>query len=232
MQRTQVSELALSSLGGSTPQSRSGLKNDESLAGRQSWWSINSSSQLMIVQSLGGMEIGVGMSSLAGGLVLDKSELVQGSKLPINYLFTSTPMPLTSNVYHVGWGINTISRHDCCDHTSSHINSCEPYPALCTLVERSEGVSRDADKLDEWYHSDSLFGFAITAHSNRIVWMGRLERDVVLNQILSMGIYDWKDTDKQGGGSCPVMSIWYTAVLGNWLLWRIEQGNDKVGFVA
>ena len=56
----------------------------------------------MIVQSVGGMEIVVGMSSLAGGLVLDKSELVQGSKLPINYLFASTPMPLTSNVYHVG----------------------------------------------------------------------------------------------------------------------------------
>ena len=61
---------------------------------------------------------------------------------------------------------------------------------------------------------------------------GRIERDVVLNRILSMGIYDWKDMDKQGGGSCPVMSIRYAAVLGNWLLRRIERGNDKVGFVA
>ena len=52
---------------------------------------------------------------------------------------------------------------------------------LCTLVERSEGVSRDADKLDEWYHSDSLFRFAITTHLDRIVWMGHLEQDVVLN---------------------------------------------------
>ena len=56
----------------------------------------------MIAQSLGGMEIVVGMSSLAGVLVLDKSELVQGSKLLINYLFASAPIPLTSNVYHVG----------------------------------------------------------------------------------------------------------------------------------
>ena len=55
----------------------------------------------MIAQSLGGMEIVIGMSSLAGGLVLDKSKLVQGSELPINYLFTSTPMPLTSNTYHI-----------------------------------------------------------------------------------------------------------------------------------
>ena len=178
------------------------------------------------------MEIVVGMSSLAGGLFLDKSELVQGSKLPINYLFTSTPMPLTSNVYHVGRGINTISRHDRHDHTSSRINSCEPYPALRTLVEHSEGVNGDADKLDEWHNSDSLFGFAIAAHLDRIVRMGRLVRDVVLNQILLMGIYGWKDTDKQGGRSCPVMSIRYAAVLGNWLLRRIEQGNDKVGFVA
>ena len=147
-----------------------------------------------------------------------KGELIQGNELPINYLFTSTPMPLTSNVYHVGRGINTISRHDCRDRASSHIDSREPYPALCTLVEHSEGVSRDADKLDEWYHSNSLFRFSIAAHSDRIVRMGRLERDMVLNQILSMGIYNWKDTDKQGGGSCQVMSIRHAAVLGNRLL--------------
>ena len=127
-------------------------------------------------------------------------------------------MPLTSNVYHVGRGINTISRHDRRDHTSSCVNSCEPYPALRTLVECSEGASRDADKLDEWYHSDALFGFAIAAHSDRVVQMGCIEWDMVLNRILLMGIYNWKDTDKQGGGSCLVMSIQYAAVLGNWLL--------------
>ena len=131
-------------------------------------------------------------------------------------------MPLTSNVYHVGRGISTISRHDHRDHSSSRVDSREPYPALRTLVEHSEGVSRDADKLDEWFHSDALFGFAIAAHSDRVVWMGHIERDVVLNRILSMGIYDWKDMDKQGGGSCPVMSIRYAAVLGNQLLQRIE----------
>ena len=112
----------------------------------------------MIAQSLGGMEIGVGMSSLAGGLVLDKKQTGPGSELPIIHLFASTPMPLTSNVYHVGRGVNTISRHDRRDHASSRIDSREPYPALRTLVERSEGVSRDADELDEWFHSDALFG--------------------------------------------------------------------------
>ena len=61
--------------------------------------------------------------------------------------------------------------------------------------------------------------------------MGCLEWDVVLNQILLMGIYDWKDMDKQGGRSCLVMSIWYAAVLGNQLLRRIERGNDKVGLL-
>ena len=90
-------------------------------------------------------------------------------------------MPLTSNVYHVGRGINTISRHDRCDHASSRINSHEPYPALRTLVEHSEGVSRDADELDEWFHSNALFGFAIATHSDRVVRMGRIERDMVLN---------------------------------------------------
>ena len=102
---------------------------------------------------------------------------------------------------------------------------------LHTLVERTEGVSRDADKLDEWYNSDSLFWFAIAAHSDRIVRVGHLERDVVLNCILSMGIYNWKDTDKQGGGSCPVMSIQYAAVLGNWLLRRIKRIDNKVGLL-
>ena len=127
-------------------------------------------------------------------------------------------MPLTSNVYHVGRGINTISRHDRRDHASSRVDSREPYPALCTLVEHLEGVSRDADELDEWFHSDAHFGFAIAAHSDRVIWMGHIEQDVVLNRILSMGIYDWKDMDKQGGGSCPVVSIWYAVVLGNRLL--------------
>ena len=110
-------------------------------------------------------------------------------------------MPLTSNVYCIERGISTISRHDRRDHASSCVNSCEPYPALRTLVEHSEGASRDADELDEWFHSDALLGFAIAAHSDRVVRMGRIERDVVLNRILSMGIYDWKDTDKQGGRS-------------------------------
>ena len=160
-----------------------------------------------------------------------KSELVQGSELPIKYLFASSPMPLTSNVYHNRQSINTISRHDRCDHASSHINSHEPYPALCTLVEYAEGVSWDADELDEWYNNDSLFRSAIATHSDRVIWMDCLEWDVVLNCILSMGIYYWKDTDKQGGRSCPVMSIWYAAVLGNRLLQRIEQGDDKAGLL-
>ena len=140
-------------------------------------------------------------------------------------------MPLTSNVYHVGQSIDTISRHDHHDHASSRINSREPYPVLCTLVEHSEVVSRDADELDEWHNSDSLFRFAITTPSDRVVQMGHLEQDVVLNHILSMRNYNWKDTDKQGGGSCPVMSIRYAAVLGNRLLWRIERGDIKVGLL-
>ena len=106
-------------------------------------------------------------------------------------------MPLTSNVYHVGRGISTISWHDCRDHASSRVDSGEPYPALRTHVECLEGASRDADELDEWFHSDALFGFAIAAHSDRVVQMGHIEQDMVLNRILSMGIYDWKDMDKQ-----------------------------------
>ena len=92
----------------------------------------------MIVQSLGGMEVSVGVSLLTGGLVLDKKQTGPGKRLPIKYLFTSTPMPLTSNFYHVGQSIGTISRHDHRDHASSRINSCEPYSALRTLVVHSD----------------------------------------------------------------------------------------------
>ena len=107
----------------------------------------------MMAQSLGGMEIVVGMSLLAGGFVLDKKRTGPGKQTPHQQsLRFNLPMPLTSNVYHVGQSINTISRHDHCDHASSHINSHEPYPGLRTLVEHSEGVSRDADELDEWHN--------------------------------------------------------------------------------
>ena len=127
-----------------------------------------------MAQSLGGMEVIVGVSLLTGGLASSPS----------------LPIPLTSNAYHVGRGIDTISGHDRCDYPSSRLNNHQPYPALHTLVERSEGISRNADKLDKWYNSDSLFRFTITAHSDRIVWMGHLEWDVVLNRILLMGIYN------------------------------------------
>ena len=137
-------------------------------------------------------------------------------------------MPLNNNVYHVGSGIDTISWHDCRNHPGSRLNPSEPYPSLCSLVERTEGVSRNADELDEWHNSDALFGLAIATHSDRIIQMGHLERDAVLNRVLSMRIYNWMDLDKQGGGSCPVMSIHYAAVLGNRLLRRIERSDNKV----
>ena len=50
---------------------------------------------------------------------------------------------------------------------------------LRTLVERSEGASRDANALDEWFHSDALFKFAIATHSDRVVRMGHIEWDTL-----------------------------------------------------
>ena len=129
----------------------------------------------MMVQSLGGMEGIVEMEFAHGGSVLNKSKPVQESKLPINYLWPSLPMPLNNNVYHVGRGINTISWHDHCNHPSSRINTRKPYPALHVLVEHVESISRDADELVEWHNSNTLFRFAIAAHSNRSVQMDCLE---------------------------------------------------------
>ena len=85
-------------------------------------------------------------------------------------------MPLNNNVYHVGRGINTISQHDHHNHPSSHIDACEPYPALHVLVEQMEGISRDADELIKWHNTNTLFRFTIAAHLDRIVWMDRLEQ--------------------------------------------------------
>ena len=94
----------------------------------------------MIAQSVGGMEIVVGMSSLAGGLVLDKSELVQGSELPINYFFTSTPMPLTSNVYHVGRGISCQGHStQCSQRDASSVGKLVQLVTASRLILYHEG---------------------------------------------------------------------------------------------
>ena len=185
-----------------------------------------------MAQSLGGMEVIVGVSSLAGGLVLDKKRTGPGKRTPHQIPLRHHFLCLLPAMFIMLGEVSTPSAGMIVVITlAADINSHESYPVLCTLVERVEGVSRDADELDKWYNSDSLFGFAITTHSDRIVQMGRLEWDVVLNHILLMGIYNWKDTDKQGGGSCLVMSIRYAAVLGNRLLQRIERGDDKVGLL-
>ena len=104
----------------------------------------------MIAQSLGGMEIVVGMSLLAGGLVLDKKRTGPGKRTPHQLsLHFNSYASYQQCLSH--WA--RYSRHDRCDHASSRVDSCEPYPTLRTLVERSEGVSRDANELDEWFHT-------------------------------------------------------------------------------
>ena len=135
----------------------------------------------MIAQSLGGMEIAVGMSLLAGGLVLDKKQTGPGKRTPHQLSLHFNFLCLLPAMFIMLGEVSTPSAGMIVVITLAAVSTVEPYPALHTLVERSEGASRDADKLDEWFHSDALFGFAIATHSDRVVQMGRIERDVVLN---------------------------------------------------
>jgi len=90
-----------------------------------------------------------------------------------------------------------------------------------------EGAERDA--LGECYHSDALFGFAIRAHFAQVNRITNPVKRPVLRRLLNIGIYDWHDTDRSGGGGhAPSLPIRYAAMLGHELLVRIEAAEGRV----
>src|ERR1700679_2663208 len=94
-----------------------------------------------------------------------------------------------------------------------------------------DGAERD--DLGPCYHSDALFGFAVRAHHAQIVRISQPVKRPVLRRLLNMGIYDWHDTDRSGGGGhVPLLPIWYAAMFGHELVVQIEAAELRVSVTA
>src|SRR6202789_933899 len=90
-----------------------------------------------------------------------------------------------------------------------------------------EGAERD--NLGACYHSDALFGFTVCAHHAQIIRISQPVKRSVLRRLLNMGIYDWHNTDRSGGGGhVPSLPVRYAAMLGHELVVRIEAAKLRV----
>src|SRR6202789_4360525 len=137
-------------------------------------------------------------------------------------------MPISGNTFAAIGGHGTITKYDHRAHQHSRIKFRDPYPSTRDIVERMSH-----DDLGPCYHSDALFGFAIRAHHAQIVWISQPVKRSVLRRLLNMGIYDWHDTDRSGGGGhAPLLLIRYAAMLGHELGGHIEVGEARVSVAA
>src|SRR6202789_311914 len=114
-------------------------------------------------------------------------------------------MPISGNTFAAIGGHGTITKYDHRAHQHSRIEFRDPYPSTRDIVERMSRDGAERDDLGPCYHSDALFGFAIRAHHAQIVRISQPVKRSVLRRLLNMGIYDWHDTDRSGGGgSCAI----------------------------
>src|ERR1700679_2483927 len=138
-------------------------------------------------------------------------------------------MPISGNTFAAIGGHGTITKYDHRAHQHSRIEFRDPYPSTRDIVERMSRDGAERDALGECYHSDALFGFAIHAHHAQIVCISQPVKRSVLWRLLNMGIYDWHDTGRSGGGGhAPLLPIRYAAMLGHELVVRIEAAESRV----
>jgi len=147
----------------------------------------------------------------------------------IFHLLSPFIMPISGNTFAAIGGHGTITKYDHRAHQHSRIEFRDPYPSTREIVERMSRDGAERDALGECYHSDTLFGFAIRAHHAQIVRISQPVKRSVLRRLLNMGIYDWHDTDRSGGGGhAPSLPIRYAAMLGHELVVRIEAAESRV----
>ena len=138
-------------------------------------------------------------------------------------------MPISGNTFSAIGGHGTITKYDHRVHQHSRIEFRDPYPSARDIVERMSRGGAERDDLGACYHSDALFGFAIRAHHAQIVRISQPVKRSVLRRLLNMGIYDWHDTDRSGGGGhAPSLPIRYAAMLGHELVVRVEAAESRV----
>src|SRR6202789_3867780 len=109
-------------------------------------------------------------------------------------------MPISGNTFAAIGGHGTITKYDHRAHQHSRIEFRDPYPSTRDIVERMNCDGVERDDLGACYHSDALFGLAVCAHHAQIIWISQPVKRSVLRRLLNMGIYDWHDTDRSGGG--------------------------------
>src|SRR5580693_2299129 len=125
-------------------------------------------------------------------------------------------MPISGNTFSTIGGHGVISKYDHRAHKHSKIEFRDPYPTIAEIVARMSRDGAERDDLGACYHSDALFGFAVRAHHAQVIRIAQPAKHHVLRRLLSIGIYDWHDTDRSGGGGhAPSLPIRYAAMLGH-----------------
>src|SRR6202789_2603744 len=138
-------------------------------------------------------------------------------------------MPISGNTFAAIGGHGTITKYDHRAHPHSRIEFRDPYPSITDIVAQMSREGAERDDLGPCYHSDALFGFAVRAHHAQIVRISQPVKRSVLRRLLNMGIYDWHDTDRSGGGGhAPSLPIRYAAMLGHELVVRVEAAESRV----
>src|ERR1700679_916313 len=156
------------------------------------------------------------------------------SPLPyLSHLFSFLIMPISGNTFAAIGGHGTITKYDHHAHQHSRIEFRDPYPSTADIVARMSREGAERDDLGPCYHSNALFGFAVRAHHAQIIQISQPVKRSVLRRLLNMGIYDWHDTDRSGGGGhAPSLPIRYAAMVGHELVVRIEAAESRVSVAA
>ena len=135
-------------------------------------------------------------------------------------------MSIIGNAYKLSNSPSTISRHDTCVYDCGRIDGTVDY-LLCQAILASVSAEQGAsNSLEECYHHDAFFGFAIRGHLDWVARRGQMANDHILNRIVRIGFYNWSRLDRQGGGKKPPIQIHYAAVLGMQLWKQIDVLSD------
>ena len=139
-------------------------------------------------------------------------------------------MSIIGNAYKLSNSPLTISRHNTRVYDCGRIDGSIAYPPCQSILASVSAEQGAGNALEECYHRDALFGFAIRSHLDCIARRGRIANDPVLDRIVRIRLYDWSGLDCQGGGKQPPIQIRYAAVMGMQLWKRINVLSNQVSF--
>ena len=109
-------------------------------------------------------------------------------------------MSIIGHVYKLPNSPSAISRHDTRVYDCSRIDGTVDYPLCQAILASVSAEQGESYLLEECYHRDALFGFAICGHLDCVGRCGHLSNNHILDRIMSIELYDWSGLDCQGGG--------------------------------